>query len=198
MYTQDWDETMPRFTPAPQFHTALSPYLNMSFPVCPVTGLPYAFNPAISGKPVATIRFKDSTWLVEDLKPHPDGKSTVTYVDGYTTYGGADVLDPNTECVNNVKQEAIATQMYAQDYDEVLPLYKTPSQYQAQLLPYVAGIRVGVCPATHTLYLPNNGLSAKSLFAIPQPAQMQLLRDQFPHADGKYTIGYLDGHVVRK
>jgi len=53
-------------------------------------------------------------------------------------------------CLSNTKQIALAVQMYAQDYDEMLPIIGDNAQlrgrWQHQILPYIKSAAVFTCP----------------------------------------------------
>lgn len=57
-------------------------------------------------------------------------------------------------CLSNTKQIALAIYQYAQDYDEVLPVYGANAQgrgrWQFQLLPYTKNVQIYNCPNVPT------------------------------------------------
>ena len=201
MYVQDYDETFPIVTNGTQLENAILPYTrDASVFTCPATQLLYKPNIKWSGWSLAAIdKEPSSIWVVRDAKPHPDGYSTVGYLDGHVTRPGNDYQpDPNTECVDYVSKLTTSTLLYVQDYDEYLPPMKTSASFETATLPYVKGLRYFRCPATGLHYVPNAALSQTSLSLYPDPASVQVLQDAKPHADGLSTYSYLDGHVVRK
>jgi len=136
--------------------------------------------------------------LFWDPRPHRDGKLTVAFMDGHVERGGVDVVDPNDKCVDNVQMLARSMALYAQDYDGFLPPMSTPNQFETAVSPYARSSQTFVCPATRLPYAPNAALSETPFNAYPNPGSVVVLSDPRPHLDGKSTIGYLDGHVVRK
>lgn len=197
-YAQDWDETFPPMKNETTFQQIIAPYTHSTTVfTCPATQLPYARNLTLSGMPESIISDLGRTWAVKDAKPHADGLKTVAYLDGHVTRGGVDQADPNVECVGDAKQLVLATWMYFQDYGQAPPM-QTMTAYLTAVYPYVKSHRKFRCPATTIYYKLNPALSGQDLNSISNPSSVEVLRDARPHADGKSTIAYLDGHVVRQ
>src|SRR5438445_4426743 len=62
-----------------------------------------------------------------------------------------------TGCLSNLRQVGLGLQMYAQDYDEVLPTSvdtanfadpKAPTNFLGALIPYIKSKRIFVCPSS--------------------------------------------------
>src|SRR5437016_5432897 len=58
-----------------------------------------------------------------------------------------------TACASNIRQMGLAVQMYAQDYDERLPLAATATEtsflnWHDLANPYVKNIQIWICPST--------------------------------------------------
>jgi prepilin-type N-terminal cleavage/methylation domain-containing protein/prepilin-type processing-associated H-X9-DG protein len=80
-----------------------------------------------------------------------------------------------TLCLSNLKQVGLGLQMYAQDYDEVLPpgnfafhfndLTKAPPNYLGSLTPYTKNSAIYTCPSTRLLS--SLGYSAKDWDPTP-------------------------------
>src|SRR5260221_13296758 len=100
--------------------------------------------------------------------------------------------------MSNLKRVALATLMYLQDYDERLPPMRSAAATQTAIYPYVKNRKVFVCPATSKPYVPNAAVGNKLLAKIPKPVTTMIWRDAKPHADGMWTVAYLDGHVKRE
>jgi prepilin-type processing-associated H-X9-DG protein len=195
-YAHDHNETLPPTTPPAAFQTALMPYVpGHSAFLCPSTNLPYAINPNLSGVSLASISDWGNTVLLRDAQPHSDGEYTVAYLDGYVTHGGVD-LTPEYDCTIFQQKLVTSIQLYAQDYDDVLPPMQTPAIFKQALLPYTHDNRVFTCPQTNLPYIPNKLLSGIGLYTISDTGTTATLRDAAPHADGKVTLAYLDGYVT--
>jgi len=198
-YAQDHNEVLPPMQSSWQFENAVYPYIHSHYRFrCPATGVPYKTNAKLSGQSLSTIRDYYTTWVVKDAKKHPDGLFTIAYLDGHVTRGGVDQTDPNTECLNNVRNLTVGLSLYVQDYDEYLPPMKSSWQFENAIAPYVKSRHYFRCPATGLHYVPNPALSGTSLNSYTSPSTVEVLRDAKPHADGLSTYSYLDGHVVRK
>lgn len=103
-----------------------------------------------------------------------------------------------TACVSNLKQVSTALLMYMQDYDEKLPPMQSMAGTQKRLQPYVKNMQVFICPATTKLYNANPALGGKALAIFAEPPKAVTFYDAAQHADGKYAVAYLDGHVIRE
>jgi hypothetical protein len=121
-------------------------------------------------------------------------------------------------CARRLKRLTFLLRMYAEDYDNRLPPITKATDLRRYLEPYVGGSSpafpwapeeepdrkgaIFVCPATRLPYELNPELSNVDIgwnFAkVKNPQSVVLLRDPRPHADGRWTIGYLDGHVGRE
>ena len=110
-----------------------------------------------------------------------------------------------TTCTSNMKQMGLAMMMYAQDYDEQLPLSHTAdpwwwNDWKYRILPYTKNEDIFNCPsAPANLNRPNGtgpyGINAyigeagtwayHALAAIPEPAQTLLLGE---NRDGDWVV----------
>jgi prepilin-type N-terminal cleavage/methylation domain-containing protein/prepilin-type processing-associated H-X9-DG protein len=123
-----------------------------------------------------------------------------------------------TRCLSNVKQLALAMDMYAQDYEEQLPVahngpggggldggwvwydvFPVPGSGQydlsrGSLFPYTRNKDIYRCPDDHTgslcSYELNNHLSGQPLGVMYDPARVLLLIEE--DADGTANDGYFD------
>ncbi len=197
-YTQDNDEQFPPMTGA-AFQTAVQPYArNPNVFVCPVTGAEYATNASLSYQSLVSLGTDlGAVVVLQDAKPHADGKFSVGYLDGRIERGGVDQTNPEQASVNDAKRLTVAVLQYEQDYDEYLPPLHTPAEMQAALLPYVGTPSVFRSPASGLPYTPNPALSGVSLLSIPDPSQVVLLRDPRRDQDGRSVVAYLNGRVVK-
>jgi hypothetical protein len=105
----------------------------------------------------------------------------------------------NAICVSHLKQLTVSLLMYTEDWDEKLPPMHTAADIQNRIQPYIKKNRnLLLCPVTKKPYMPNAALSGKPIKGIKSPSTMMLLRDAKPHADGMWSVGYVDGHVKRE
>ncbi|MFQ6098706.1 MAG: DUF1559 domain-containing protein [Armatimonadota bacterium] len=74
-----------------------------------------------------------------------------------------------TSCLSNVKQIALATLMYAQDYDGILGIYDWQAARMAIVIqPYMKNVQILVCPSG-TYGGCSNSACPRSLLVNPQP-----------------------------
>jgi prepilin-type processing-associated H-X9-DG protein len=201
-YTQDYDLRLPPMQNYSAFQRAVAPYVldpprNIFY--CPATHYAgYSLNRSLSSKAFAAIDEPEETVELErDSRPHPDGKLTVGFLDGHVERGGIDQAEPNAECVDRVRGVAEGILMYAQDYDNTLPLASNDAHYQDVLYPYLRSRSIFECPVTKQAYEFNLSLNGRSLGFFAVPEEVQTVRDTSDHPDGKRTVGFLDGHVER-
>jgi prepilin-type processing-associated H-X9-DG protein len=118
-------------------------------------------------------------------------------------------------CLSNVKQQALGTIMYVQDYDETFPPSNT---WVDATFPYVKNDKVYRCPEVPAGssnaygYAFNSALSRKLLKKVSVPATTQMMYDStnlsknatdamatLPnpprHRNRGNNIGYVDGHA---
>ena len=106
-----------------------------------------------------------------------------------------------SSCSSNMKQIALALQMYARDYDGYLP---AAYGWQDLVMPYIKNEQVFACP-TRTTPKPHYALSpyvaGRNLGEIADPDTTVMLYEVgeggqpiFPHNDGA-NYGFVDGHV---
>jgi len=66
-----------------------------------------------------------------------------------------------SSCSSNMKQQAVATLQYVQDYDEKFPLFdhRNPTIYwRANIQPYIKNTQVTLCPSDGRVNLDANGM----------------------------------------
>lgn len=106
-----------------------------------------------------------------------------------------------TSCLSNVKQIALALQMYTKDYDDALP---PAAGWQDRVLPYLNHEQIFRCP-TREGALPHYALSpyvaGRKLGEIADPDTTVMVYEVdasgqpvFPHNDGA-NYGFVDGHA---
>ncbi len=116
-------------------------------------------------------------------------------------------------CQSNLKQMALATLMYAQDYDEVtVPVAKWPEA----TYPYIKNDQIYLCPSDtspHTSqmngmaisYTMTDGIGERSMGTFPSPAEQVMLFDGSALHGGQNSgvfrheralgVAYIDGHA---
>jgi hypothetical protein len=105
--------------------------------------------------------------------------------------------DKNAECLSNLKQIAIALNMYGIDWDENLPSVTSSAQMQKLLAPYVRNPKVFKCPVCGLPYKFSHAFSGKTMVSFKNNADVVVAYDPKPHADGLYTVCYIDNHAKR-
>jgi len=102
-----------------------------------------------------------------------------------------------TSSVSNLKQMAIATLMYSQDWDEVLPPMKDAATARKALMPYCKNEAIFIDPRTNEPYHVNVAASRKKEASIDSPSEFVLFYEATPARDGKRAVAFADGHVKR-
>jgi prepilin-type N-terminal cleavage/methylation domain-containing protein/prepilin-type processing-associated H-X9-DG protein len=110
-----------------------------------------------------------------------------------------------TACLSNMKQVGLALQMYAQDYDETMPLGNVvagfnepnaPPNFLGSLVPYTKNLGIFVCPSaapassvglpakqydptplSNTSYMGNGAVMGRALAVVPNPAEIVYLQE---------------------
>jgi len=101
------------------------------------------------------------------------------------------------ESLSNLKQMALASLMYANDYNEVMPPLKDPAAIKKLLQPYVRNEEIFINPFTKKPYMANAVLSGKKLRHIADPSSMVVFYEDSPAPDGTRGVSFLDGHAKR-
>jgi prepilin-type processing-associated H-X9-DG protein len=96
-YMQDYDEQLPVAYNDAHYQELIYPYVDSrSIFECPATKQPYEFNLSINGRslvsfPLLTLR---DVPVLRDTSDHPDGKRTVSFLDGHIEQGGINQPPP--------------------------------------------------------------------------------------------------------
>lgn len=202
-YAQDYDERIPQaaiWNNPVRFRAEISPYVGSTRPFrCPATGAGYVTNPVVAGQSFAAFA-ADTTEMLRDAQVHPDGKSTVAFLDGHVERGGVEEYFPDAdgECYNRVRRITFALQQYAQDYDEFLPFQPNDPALRSVVQPYLGSSRYWNCPDTKELYTIAQGFRGHSYNDFPDFDAVEVARDPRPHRSGVTTVGYLDGYVEQR
>jgi hypothetical protein len=102
-----------------------------------------------------------------------------------------------TSPLRNLKQLALAFEMYTQDYDGQLPRMTDPAAVKKALFPYVKTETVFVHPTTGEPYRPNPTLSHRQLTRIEQPEKVVAFYEGHPSAADTRGVVFADGHATR-
>ena len=212
-YAQDWDEHLPlpvAFTNITLFQNFVGPYFkDNSILRCPANGnLPYLFNAALGGKTLTEFPDLYTVEVARDSKPHPDGKLTVTYLDGHAERGGILQFHLDITCRENVQRIAQGIDAYTQDYDEHTPFQQDDDAFRQAAQPYTyhyypdfsapKGFHIWTCPDTQQLYNIGKDFRGRSLASFPDNSAIIVLQDSVAHRNGVVTTAYLDFYVEQR
>lgn len=105
-------------------------------------------------------------------------------------------VNSTTDDATNLRLLSQAVLQYTQDNDETLPPMQNAQVFQAAVRPYAVSAAAFYCPETGLPYTPNAALSGKFLTSLSGDTDtIELARDSQPHADGLYTVLFVDGTV---
>ncbi len=96
----------------------------------------------------------------------------------------------------NLRDLAMAVQMYATEYD-ALPPMESMDAAKAALIEYVPGGETFTDPMTGKPYGVNSSLSRKRVADIPDSASAVVFYQTQPGPDGMREVAFLDGHTQR-
>ena len=213
LYAQDYDQRLPlpaAFADIAGFQNLVGPYFkDSSILRCPANGnLPYLFNTALGCK--ALVEFPDfyTVEVARDASPHPDGKGSVSFLDGHAERGGILQFHPDITCRENVQKITQAIDEYTQDYDEHTPFQQNDDAFRQAAQVYTNGYRpdfsspkgvhVWTCPDTGQLYNLGKDFRGRSLASFTDTAPIIVAQDAVAHPSGIVTTGYLDGYVEQR
>lgn len=179
-------------------------------------------------QPVTTLVGDDVLLIVEDGVVHKVDVSQAPRLEGSVRYkekgrGGGDLLKVlvpimaqarekamQAACATNLKQLCLATLMFAEDWDETLPVPEaavrppvppetglTKDNWVRALEPYLANRQVFRCPAAPELevgYAFNQALLGRKLGDIPNPVQTVLLFES--DLGGESPVGGVEALVA--
>jgi prepilin-type processing-associated H-X9-DG protein len=208
LYAQDYDGRLPRasaFNSASEFQTIVSPYTRDTTVFrCPAAGnLPYTLNQTVGGVVLETIPQVSDVELLRDPRAHPDGKSTVAYLDGHVRRGGVEQpyhSGPASATLCLARQTGIRTALnrYAQDHNQTYPTATDDNALRSALGPYTNNTRLFECPDSSQLYGLGTAFRGVSVDSIMDRSPIVIAGDPQPHrADGTRTTCYLDGYTER-
>lgn len=204
-YSQDYDGRLPRvaaFNTFATFQNDILPYTrdNTVFR-CPALGnVPYTLNQSVAGIAMSTLPEVSVVELFRDPRAHPDGKSTVAYLDGHVERGGVEQRIPagpvpTQLCFTRQIGISAAISMYAQDYDETYPFHQDDDALRSALVPYTNNRNLFDCPDSFLPYILGTEFRGRTIPSILDRSSFVVVDDPVSHrsTDIQWT-SYLDGY----
>jgi len=133
---------------------------------------------------------------LSDIRPFDRDAEIAAYVKSYQELAAAAAStgEEAASSTSNLKNVAIAVQMFMADYDKLPPM-KTPEDFRKALEEYVKNDEVFKDPEAGEYYAVNSSISDKSVSDIKDPAKMVVAYQATPGKDGKRWVAFADGHV---
>jgi len=103
----------------------------------------------------------------------------------------------STDSMSNLKNIALAVQMFMADYDDVMPDMTDMVAVMDELGEYVRNDEMFFQPDTGQAYGINSSLSQKSLAEVADPVSIAVFYEEEPGEDGMRGVAFLDGHAAR-
>lgn len=98
--------------------------------------------------------------------------------------------------LSNIKQLALGTLIYENDYDDLMPLAQSTAQVAKEIEPYIKTETVWkTLNPNGGRILFNTNLSAVNSSSIPDPAKTPMFFEQNAWPDGRRAVAYTDGHA---
>jgi hypothetical protein len=131
--------------------------------------------------------------LEEEIAAHAE---MLAATEGMMSGGGGPPGGTN-ESLSNLKNIALALQMFVADYDDVMPDMTDMVAVMDELGDYVRNDEVFFQPDTGQAYGVNSSLSQKRLAEIADPVSIAVFYEEEPGDDGMRGVAFLDGHAAR-
>lgn len=112
-------------------------------------------------------------------------------------YTGGEPAGGSTDSLSNLKNLALAVQMFLADYEDVMPDMTDMVAVMDVLEEYVRNDEVFFQPDTGQAYGVNSSLSQKSLAEVADPVSVAVFYEEEPGDDGMRGVAFLDGHAAR-
>jgi prepilin-type processing-associated H-X9-DG protein len=227
-YGNDWDDVLP----AARWSEAVTPYLagngaSLDCPSLGEGGYGYAMSASLVGTSINFVAAPDAQPLFFDTEAvGPDvtgtfdanavtrhGGSAVVYLSGRTVPEVAD--DPNEPvpvreaCLDHLRRIGTATNLYASDYDDVLPVADWTDAFEPYVAPNVDAFRCAAVAVGSYGYAFETSLLGSNVTAASSPATTPAAFDSTiltrnatsgyePTATrhGGANVAYLDGHAA--
>ncbi len=146
----------------------------------------------------SVIEIQPTVGLTKDVFLTDAKEAGVTFADNPTPamMAAASTSSDKARTLSNIKQVDLATIMYENDYDDLMPLAQSTAQVQNEIRPYLKSEE-----SWKTLnpnggrFLFNTNLSSVNESAIAEPARTPLFFEQNAWPDGKRAVAYVDGHA---
>lgn len=103
---------------------------------------------------------------------------------------------PQSQTLNNIKQVATGLIIYSADYDDQFPYVTSTADARAVTQPYHRSSEVWKSQnprGNRILY--NTFVGRVPQTAIPNPARVVMVYEEFPWPDGRRAVGFADGHA---
>jgi hypothetical protein len=111
--------------------------------------------------------------------------------------GGGEPTGGSPESLSNLKNIALAVQMYLADYEDVMPDMTDMVAVMDELGEYVRNDEMFFQPDTGQSYGVNTSLSQKRLAEVRDPVSVAVFYEEEPGDDGTRGVAFLDGHAAR-
>jgi len=108
---------------------------------------------------------------------------------------GDDAKTERTVALSNAKQIALATIMYANDFDNDLPYVQQTASVVEVLMPYTRNKEVFHSPAKGGRFLFNMNLAGVNMTAVEYPAQTPLWIESLKDTKTRVAVAFVDGHA---
>ena len=103
----------------------------------------------------------------------------------------------SADSLSNLKNIALALQMFLADYEDVMPDMTDMVAVMDELGDYVRDDEVFFQPDTGQAYGVNSSLSQKRLAEVADPVSIAVFYEEEPGDDGMRGVAFLDGHAAR-
>lgn len=108
---------------------------------------------------------------------------------------GANPAADKTQTISNAKQMALATIMYAGDYDDVIPYVQSTKGAYEVIQPYMKNREYIKTLNPGAKFLLNMAVAGVSMSSIENPAETVLYYEDKTWPDGSRVVAFTDGHV---
>ena len=131
-----------------------------------------------------------------DIRPFNRDAEIAAYAKSYEELAAAMGTsgEEGTPAASNLKNVAMAVQMFMTDYDKLPPM-KTPEEFRSALEEYVQNDDAFKDAETGEYWAVNSSISEKSVSDIKDPAKTVVAYQAAPGRDGKRWVAFADGHV---
>ena len=112
-------------------------------------------------------------------------------------YAGGEPAGGSAESLSNLKNLALAVQMFMADNEDVMPDMTDMVAVMDELGDYVRNDEVFFQPDTGQAYGINTSLSQRRLAEVRDPVSVAVFYEEEPGDDGTRGVAFLDGHAAR-